>query len=62
MSQASSLASIEEDALFFKSNDKLEAYPTIKTRAPKPGWFMVFCFTSNDVQMQYHNQSATWTA
>ena len=44
MSQASSLASIEEDALFFKSNDKLEAYPTIKTRAPKPGWFMVFCF------------------
>ena len=44
MGQASSLASIEEDALFFKSNDKLEAYPTIKTRAPKPGWFMVFCF------------------
>ena len=32
---ASSLASIEENALFFKSNDKLEAYPTIKTTVPE---------------------------
>ena len=33
--QASSLSSIEENSLFLSNNDKLEAYPTIKTTIPE---------------------------